>query len=388
MRKQLLIFVLCFSFGSSFAQIERMVSLQKLKHQVMKDAYIHRDDANIVKRLDPQKVNNMNAAVQAVADLKSAHDAAALKLTSSQSEAEKKAIADYENAQNAAAQATVNATNSAANSNNGGISPSPTLTLPNTITGNSGNINYVPAVNILGGYTYVGSSMATDGSLNSGPMFSLNSNIFTSGIPQFTSAKQVFDSYWTPEASTFGINFNVNLGCSLSKNSKNNLNARIQADILGKKLASFDSLSGKNANKATCTSTHVKVGLEYMPFSDYLTLYFNYDMIYAITNVDTFQTYFSLKSDKPYSFVDFGVRVPYSFPALNISGGKSAGVQSGSQATTSIFVDLNFVPIMGNMSQLFSGNSDKLILNFKVGFIESFGINSNPQAAKKPSGSL
>ena len=43
---------------------------------------------------------------------------------------------------------------------------------------------------------------------------------------------------------------------------------------------------------------------------------------------------------------------------------------------------------MGNMSQLFSGNSDKLILNFKVGFIESFGINSNPQAAKKPSGSL
>jgi hypothetical protein len=352
MKSKVLAFLITFFCSySSFAQIERIVNLQKFKIKISRDRYYHAGDHIVRNYIDynslvDEKSHKLTSAAINIRKIKDANDNA--------------------------------------NNNTGDIGGVPALTLPGAFTGNS-NINYIPNINVVGGYSYITSQLDNDVKVNNKGFFSCTSNIFTSGISQFTSTKQVYTAYWTPEASIWGINFDLAAGKSLS-NGKNphTLMGRVQIDFLGKKLTAFDSLTGNNPNNASCMSVHIKAGLEYMPFNNFLVLYMNMNLITALTNVDTFRTYFALKDNDHklngyYPFMDFGIRVPYTILNANISSGSSANVQNGAVASTRVYVDFNIIPINGYMADLYR-TSDKVIVSFKVGFVESFGINSNPQA--------
>ncbi len=259
--------------------------------------------------------------------------------------------------------------------NNINVSSQPTLTLPDIFSGNNSSINYVPYINFIGGYCFADTITTKKSPI----LLSANANFFTGGISQFTSKKQVFNSYLTPEASTWGVNLvDFTLGAPLKpKKGTHNLAGRIQLDFLGKKLATFDSLSGKNANNASSMSTHVKFGLEYMPFTDFLKIYLNVNVLYSVTNIDTLQSYFKLSSTKALAFWDFGVRLP-----VTLASGSLAS-NSGSTSSTSFYVDVNFIPIVGQMQPYYATN-DKLIMSLKVGIIQNIGIKTASLKTQTP----
>ncbi|MBL0911066.1 MAG: hypothetical protein IBJ09_01745 [Bacteroidia bacterium] len=213
-------------------------------------------------------------------------------------------------------------------------------------------LNVVPNIDIIGSYYY---DDGTNG-------VSANVRLFSGYSNTDSSIHRNASSFWLPEASLFGISFDV---LAVFVPAKKDLQKNLATKRIGFRFSpSFliKNTPERNANgEFTGTGNgvgviHVRTGLEYYPIK-FLVLYANFNCVTPITQVQTFRNFYGT-SKSLYPFFDFGFRTPII-------------ISNKENKNTTINIDVNFIGISGDMKAVYPTN-DVIIPSIRLGIVQRF----------------
>jgi len=291
MKKNLIVFILISSFSSLFSQ-----EIQKLNH--------------LIKKNKAPIINKAKADARIGARAKSQDEQAAAATA----------------AATTAAQTTLPGT-------------SGDLSSLGNLTSNFSGLNIIPTINVVGSLV-----KETDkgGTLLNVNMFFGAANLDSSKI---SSSNRLF----IPEASKYGINFEFTKGFKKQKGDTDNIFAlNLGFMCLGKDFPMTDS-TGKYIQDETTAIGHFKQGFEWMIIPETLSIYYNFDEIILLDNVNDFQKYY--KTNKTiFGFYDFGIK-----SLLTLSSSSDVNIEA----------DLGMIVEDGDI-RYFTKNSDNVIPTLRI----------------------
>jgi len=224
---------------------------------------------------------------------------------------------------------------------------------PDVLTNFAGSnvLNVVPNIDIIGSYYY------DDGSTG----VTANVRLFSGYANTDSSVHRNASSFWLPEASLFGISFDV-LGVFIpaTKITKNTgtkrLGLRFTPSFLIKNTPERNASGEFTGTGNGVGIIHVRTGLEYYPIR-FLVLYANFNCITPISQVQTFRNFYGTTKSL-YPFFDFGFRTPII-------------ISNKENKNTTINIDVNFIGISGDMKAVYPTN-DVIIPSIRLGIVQRF----------------
>jgi hypothetical protein len=258
------------------------------------------------------------------------------------------------------------AAGAAAVSDNGGAIQA----VPDVLTNLNGqaNLKVIPAINVIGSYVYqhrFGSAAVGAGAVathHDAIGVTVGGKLF-SGFTQLDTATRINASnLWIAEASTFGINFGINVAYLGDRPGIKGLLLKTAFNYVNKSTPQRDSLGGFT-DKFYIGAVHGKLGLEYSPIEVKdkveFVIYVNYNFFRPTVEVDKFKEFF--KADvETINFFDFGVRLPLKL------------IDKAEQNLT-LFMDANFIVYSKGMKKIYDTN-DTFIPVLKLGITQTFGL--------------
>lgn len=224
---------------------------------------------------------------------------------------------------------------------------------PDILTNFAGSnvLNVVPNIDIIGSYYY-------DDGANG---VSANVRLFSGYSNTDSSIHRNASSFWLPEASLFGISFDVLAAFVPAVKDQKNIGTkrigfRFAPSFLIKNTPERNTNGEFTGTGNGVGVIHVRTGLEYYPIR-FLILYANFNCVTPITQVQTFRNFYGT-SKSLYPFFDFGFRTPII-------------ISNKENKNTTINIDVNFIGISGDMKAVYPTN-DVIIPSIRLGIVQRF----------------
>lgn len=167
----------------------------------------------------------------------------------------------------------------------------------------------------------------------------------------FDSSRAKSDVLFHPELSSWGLRIDYSSFLFLSEKSKSNNDPKLAYSVgvyyLGKTLADTSSRS------FTVGTFQGRVGLEFVPVTEFLSVYANFNYLYFAHDVRLFIDQYNTKR-LGYFYVDFGIKAFYQF-------------QKDDSESISIFADFNFAIRNGDVRFFNPVNQDAIIPFLQIG---------------------
>lgn len=224
---------------------------------------------------------------------------------------------------------------------------------PDILTNFAGSnvLNVVPNIDIIGSYYY-------DDGANG---VSANVRLFSGYANTDSSIHRNASSFWLPEASLFGISFDVLAAFVPAVKDQKNIGTkrigfRFAPSFLIKNTPERNTNGEFTGTGNGVGVIHVRTGLEYYPIR-FLILYANFNCVTPISQVQTFRNFYGTTKSL-YPFFDFGFRTPII-------------ISNKENKNTTINIDVNFIGISGDMKAVYPTN-DVIIPSIRLGIVQRF----------------